>query len=129
MSVDFDLVNDGKRAGAEVAQLYVGIPGTAVPQPPKALKGFAKLPLEPGQTKHVHLTLDSRAFSLGREQPWLEDRTRRIQDHDWFVFPGHSPERSARDLLKKEQSSYPHPAAYRRYSCTLSLGSGLSRSP
>ncbi len=77
MSIDFDLVNDGKRAGAEVAQLYVGIPGTAVPQPPKALKGFAKLPLEPGQTKHVHLTLDSRAFSY-----WD------VNSHGWKIAPG-----------------------------------------
>lgn len=77
VSVDFDLVNDGKRAGAEVAQLYVGIPGTPVPQPPKALKGFAKLPLEPGQTRHVHLTLDSRAFSY-----WD------VNSHGWRVAPG-----------------------------------------
>jgi beta-glucosidase len=77
VSVDFDIINDGKRQGAEVAQLYLGIPGTAVPEPPKALKGFAKLPLEPGQTRHVHLTLDARAFSY-----W--DTT----SHGWKIAPG-----------------------------------------
>jgi beta-glucosidase len=63
VTVDFDIVNTGKRTGAEVAQLYVGIPSTAVEEPPQWLKGFAKLSLPAGQKGHVHLTLDSRAFS------------------------------------------------------------------
>lgn len=77
VSVDFDIVNTGKRTGAEVAQLYVGIPSTAVDEPPQWLKGFTKLSLPAGQTGHVHLTLDSRAFSY-----WD------VNSHSWQVAPG-----------------------------------------
>jgi beta-glucosidase len=77
ITVDFDIVNTGKRAGAEVAQVYVGIPSTVVPEPPKWLKGFAKLSLPPGQTGHVQLTLDSRAFSY-----WD------VNSSSWQITPG-----------------------------------------
>lgn len=35
--------------GAEVAQLYIGLPDSAPLTPPKQLRGFQKLPLAPGQ--------------------------------------------------------------------------------
>jgi beta-glucosidase len=34
-----------------------------VPRPVKELKGFARVDLKPGQTRHVTVTLDRRAFS------------------------------------------------------------------
>src|SRR6185295_13918737 len=37
--VSFDVTNTGKRAGAEVAQVYVSDTGTSVARPPKELKG------------------------------------------------------------------------------------------
>lgn len=55
--------NTGKREGAEVVQLYVSAPGKAVDQPVKALKGYAKVTLRPGETKHVPIRLDRRSFS------------------------------------------------------------------
>jgi beta-glucosidase len=76
-SVDFDLHNSGHVAGAEVAQLYVGLPSTAVPQPPKQLKRFQKVFLAPGKTQHVHWTLDAPALSY-----W------NVQQHKWTVAPG-----------------------------------------
>ena len=63
VAVDFDVTNTGTKPGKEVAQVYVGFPSHAMPEPPKQLKGFEKIALEPGQTCHVHLTLDARAFS------------------------------------------------------------------
>jgi beta-glucosidase len=78
VTVDFDVTNTGTRAGAEVAQIYIGMPGsTAVPQPPRQLKGFQKLQLQPGQTGRVHLTLDQRAFSY-----WD------VSTHSWLSPPG-----------------------------------------
>jgi beta-glucosidase len=76
-SVDFDVTNTGGVAGAEVAQIYIGMPATGVPQPPKQLKGFQKLTLQPGQTGHVHQLLDQRAFS------YWDTGT-----HAWQVAPG-----------------------------------------
>lgn len=64
VTVSFDLRNTGAVAGAEVAQLYVGDAHASVPRPVKELKGFAKVNLQPGETKRVNLSLDRRAFSF-----------------------------------------------------------------
>jgi beta-glucosidase len=63
VTVGVDVRNTGSRTGAEVAQLYVTDPAS-VGEPPKQLKGFAKVSLRPGQKKHVTLTLDQRAFAI-----------------------------------------------------------------
>jgi beta-glucosidase len=62
--VSFDLKNTGQSQGAEVAQLYVSDPHASVPRPAKELKGFARVQLKPGESRHVELTLDRRAFSF-----------------------------------------------------------------
>ena len=62
-SVAFDLTNTGERAGAEVAQVYVADDHSKIARPPKELKGFAKVTLQPGETKHVAIALDARAFA------------------------------------------------------------------
>lgn len=77
ITVSFDVTNTGKQAGAEVAQLYVGDPSAKVERPVKELKGFEKVRLEPGQSKHVTLQLDRRALSY-----WSE------KDHGWRADPG-----------------------------------------
>jgi beta-glucosidase len=61
-NVSFDVVNTGSRAGAEVPQLYVSDP-QASGEPPKQLKGFTKVSLEPGQSQRVTLPLDFRSFA------------------------------------------------------------------
>jgi beta-glucosidase len=66
-SVSFDVTNTGSIAGAEVAQLYVSEPGAKVTRPERELKGFEKVRLAPGETKHVTLNLDSRSFSYWDE--------------------------------------------------------------
>ncbi len=76
--VEADVRNTGKTAGAEVVQLYVGFPSTAVPEPPKQLEGFEKVFLKPGATQHVRLSIDARALSY-----WD------VKSHGWRVAPGH----------------------------------------
>jgi beta-glucosidase len=61
VAVSFDITNSGTRAGAEVAQVYVGQPASTG-EPPKNLRGFAKVSLNPGQTQRVTVTLDARSF-------------------------------------------------------------------
>jgi beta-glucosidase len=63
VAVSFDVTNTGARAGAEVAQVYVGQPASAG-EPPKNLRGFAKVSLNPGQTQRVTVTLDARSFQF-----------------------------------------------------------------
>jgi beta-glucosidase len=63
IGVSFDVKNTGTRAGAEVAELYVGDAHSSVPRPVKELKGFAKVFLKPGEQKKISLTLNRRSFS------------------------------------------------------------------
>jgi beta-glucosidase len=75
--VSFDVTNTGSMAGAEVAELYVSDPSTKVSRPERELKGFGKVTLAPGETRHVTLNLDARAFSY-----WDEAA------HKWAIDPG-----------------------------------------
>ena len=63
VTVSFDLTNTGKQKGAEVAQVYVGDKHASVLRPVKELKGFAKIELNPGETRHVSIALNRRSFS------------------------------------------------------------------
>ncbi len=63
ITVAFDVTNVGRRAGAEVAQVYVADKHAPVPRPPKELKGFVKVKLQPGETRRAQVTLNRRAFS------------------------------------------------------------------
>jgi len=78
VTVALDVTNTGKRAGKEVVELYLGIPSTStVPQPPEQLKAFAKVALEPGETRHVVLKLDGHSMAY-----WD------TASHGWTIIPG-----------------------------------------
>ena len=65
-SVSFTVRNTGKRAGAEIAQVYVGLPAEAK-EPPKRLVAWEKIPLEPGESKTVTLKLEPKFLSIFNE--------------------------------------------------------------
>jgi beta-glucosidase len=77
VTVTFDVTDTGSMEGAEVAQLYVSDPSAKATRPERELKGFQKVRLAPGETKHVTLTLDARSFSY-----WDE------ANHKWTIDPG-----------------------------------------
>src|SRR6185437_12379269 len=54
--VSFDVTNTGSVEGSEVAELYVSDPSAKVSRPERELKGFAKVQLDPGQTKSVTIS-------------------------------------------------------------------------
>jgi len=64
VTVEFDLTNAGQRAGAGVPQVYVQQANPSLPRPPKELKGFAKVQLQPGQKQRVSIQLGRDAFSF-----------------------------------------------------------------
>jgi len=63
VTVSFEIKNSGARPGAEVAELYIGDAHSPVPRPAKELKGFAKVFLQPNESKRVTLKLNRRSFS------------------------------------------------------------------
>jgi len=50
--------NTGQFTGKEVVQLYISQSSPALERPPKELKGFAKIELEPGEKEWLELELD-----------------------------------------------------------------------
>ena len=58
ISIALDVANTGQRAGEEVVQLYVHDLVASVTRPAQQLVGFARVPLEPGQTRRVEFRLD-----------------------------------------------------------------------
>ncbi len=67
LSVDADVRNASQREGDEVVELYVSFPKSPV-APIRALRGFMRMPLGAGETKHVHFTLDARDLSEVNEK-------------------------------------------------------------
>jgi beta-glucosidase len=59
-----EITNTGQRPGEEVVQLYVRLQGTSVAQPVRALKGFQRVTLAPGETRKVTFDLGADAFAL-----------------------------------------------------------------
>jgi len=77
VAVGFDVTNTGSRTGDDAAQVYVG-PGPEHPgiqQAVRSLRGFERVTLDPGQTKHVSISLDQRSFQYWDEnsQQWLDN--------------------------------------------------------
>jgi beta-glucosidase len=72
LTASANVTNTGSRPGEEVVQLYVRLNGTSVAQPVRALKGFQRISLAPGETKKVAFAMVPDAFAL-----W-NDRNQRV---------------------------------------------------
>jgi beta-glucosidase len=77
VKVSVDVKNTGNMAGKEIVQLYVADKVSTVIRPVKELKEFAKVDLQPGETKTVTFELGKRAFAY-----W------NVEIHDWHVETG-----------------------------------------
>ncbi|MFT4219716.1 MAG: glycoside hydrolase family 3 C-terminal domain-containing protein [Microbacterium sp.] len=88
--VTVPVTNTGDVAGHEVVQAYTSLPGSKVQRPPRELKAFASVPLEPGETKQVELTLrrDELAYWDIRVDSWI------VEGGDYTIDVG----ASSRDL-------------------------------
>lgn len=75
--VTFDIENTGDVAGKEIAQVYIGREAGSVYRVKKELKGFTKISLEPGEKKHITISLDDKAF-----------RYYDVNTLNWVVEPG-----------------------------------------
>ncbi len=68
LTASAEVTNTGSRPAEEVVQLYVRLQGTSMTQPVRALKGFQRIPLAPGETKKVTFMLRPEAFALWDDQ-------------------------------------------------------------
>src|SRR5271157_3039952 len=75
-TVTFTLKNQGKLAGAEIAQVYAALPADAG-EPPKRLVGWSKVQLDPGQSKDVTVTIPAKYLSIYDES-----------SSEWKLMPG-----------------------------------------
>lgn len=63
LTISVDVTNTGDVAGKEIVQVYVHDHEASLSRPIKALKGFTKVDLEPGETKTVAIPLNFRSFA------------------------------------------------------------------
>jgi beta-glucosidase len=79
-TVGVDVKNTGSVAGTEVVQLYIRNTVASVEQPVRELKGFARVTLAPGETKHVDFPLgfDELNFYNVQIQRTVEPTTYKI---------------------------------------------------
>jgi beta-glucosidase len=68
ITVEAAVTNTGSRPGEELVQLYVRLQGTSTAQPVRALKGFQRIALAPGETKQVTFQLGPDAFAIWNDR-------------------------------------------------------------
>ena len=73
---ELEISNVGNVAGKEIIQGYIKVPDSKVDRPPKELKKFTKISLEPGETQKIKFELSERDLSF-----W------NIDNHSWQVEP------------------------------------------
>jgi beta-glucosidase len=76
MSTHFTVTNTGKRAGADVPQLYASVPNTKGAAL-KRLVGWQKITLAPGESRQVRVTVDPRLLAHFDES-----------QHGWHISAG-----------------------------------------
>lgn len=67
VTVSCKVTNTGEKAGSEVVQLYTHFMDAHVTRPVKSLSGFRKVYLEPGETKQVEFSLETRLLGYYNE--------------------------------------------------------------
>src|SRR3954463_16675693 len=65
--INFTVTNTGSRPGAEIAQVYAGLPASTG-EPPKRLVGWSKVKLGPGESKEVSVEIEQLFLSIYDEQ-------------------------------------------------------------
>jgi beta-glucosidase len=97
VEIKLTVKNTGKVDGAEIVELYVNDPVSALPRPPKELKAFSKVSLKAGESKEVKFTLNSDAFHYYNpdKKGWI------VEPGDFNILIGSS----SRDIRLKKKIS------------------------
>jgi beta-glucosidase len=89
VQVSVDVTNTGDRAGDEVAQLYLREDVSSVETPSRALKGFSRISLSPGETRAVTFRVPQQELAV-----WNTERKWAIEGGEFTVWVGGSSEAS-----------------------------------
>lgn len=66
-AVSFTLRNTGSAVGEETVQLYIEPPATGQIRPPKELRAFRKVKLNPGESRRIQIDLQDRDFAMWQD--------------------------------------------------------------
>lgn len=95
LTIEAVVSNTGSLEGEETVQLYVRLEGTSTAQPVRALKGFQRVALEPGETKTVKFTLGPNAFAT-----WDAQNEYEVEPSRATVWIGPDSQRGAGAAVK-----------------------------
>jgi beta-glucosidase len=87
VTVSVEVENVGKRAGDEVAQLYLRDVAASVTRPVKELKGFQRVTLRPGERRRVEFTLTPERLGF-----WNHENRFIVEPGDFKVTVGNCSE-------------------------------------
>ena len=100
VTAGLDLTNTGNKAGTEVVQLYLGLANSRADRPIHELKAFERVPLGPGESRHLEITLRPESFAVfdigtkswvvepGVYRVEVGSSSRDIRLHDQIEMPG-----------------------------------------
>lgn len=93
VTISFKITNTGKMDGTEIVQLYIRDEYGSITRPVKELKGFQRISLKAGETKHVEFTItpDDLKFYTARKA-W------EVEPGDFTIMVGSSS--ADKDLQK-----------------------------
>lgn len=86
IDVTFKITNTGKFVAKETAQVYIGDPVCSVKRPPKELRNFKKVELQPNETTEITLNITNLDLSFYDEvsENW------ELENGEFLVFVGSS---------------------------------------
>ena len=88
ISIAFDVKNTGTRAADEIAQVYISPEDKDLPIRPLQLQGFARVSLQPGETKTVRMRLYTEQFGFYSHSTLSDSQNKTAQLRQWNVRPG-----------------------------------------
>ena len=88
ISLAFEVRNTGKMAADEIAQVYISPGDDDLPIRPIQLQGFARISLQPGETKTVKMKLYTEQLGFYSHSDSDASQGNTKQQRQWNVRPG-----------------------------------------
>jgi beta-glucosidase len=70
---EFTITNTGKVKGDEIAQMYIHQEVSSLLRPLKELKGFKRVSLQPGESKHIAIPITKKELEFWKDGQWITE--------------------------------------------------------